>query len=69
MKDENTSAAVPAADTSTDTAATAAQQHPAAVELCETLDNITENAQYAADPRAPIAQFARAFAKYLRTPD
>ena len=69
MKDDSTPAATPAADTSTDTAASQAQQHPAAIELCQTLDHIAEQAQYAADPRATIAQFARAFAKYLRTPD
>lgn len=43
--------------------------HPATEKLLEKLDDIAENARYAADPRKPAGDMAAALAEYYRTPD
>jgi hypothetical protein len=43
--------------------------HPAAIELCEVLDDLVEKAPYEADPRVSMTRFSAAFAAYLRSPD
>ena len=38
-------------------------------EVATALENIAENARYAADPRKPADDMARVLAAYFRTPD
>lgn len=38
-------------------------------EVATALEDIAENARYAADPRKPAADIARVLAAYFRTPD
>jgi hypothetical protein len=38
-------------------------------EVAVALEDIAENARYAADPRKPAADMARVLAAYFRTPD
>lgn len=45
------------------------EQPESAKRLLIELDDITENAIYAADPRQPVAKLAKAFAAYLRSAD